>query len=224
MNAASYVSGALFAREHHGRRNAMSQIGVVLNQFAAALLLISFSPLMLLVAWLTWRNDGAPIFFAHFRVGCDGKMFRCLKFRTMFRDAEQMLANLLRDDPQARAEWERDQKLVHDPRVTPIGNLLRRTSLDELPQLFNVLRGEMSLVGPRPITLAELERYGGVRWHYLSVRPGVTGLWQVSGRNDTTYEERVALDRRYVEHRSMWLNLRILFKTIKVVVARDGAR
>jgi lipopolysaccharide/colanic/teichoic acid biosynthesis glycosyltransferase len=224
MNAASYVSGALFAREHHGRRNAMSQIGVVLNQIGAALLLILFSPLMLLVAWLTWRNDGAPIFFAHFRVGCDGKLFRCLKFRTMFRDSEQMLANLLRDDPQARAEWERDQKLVNDPRVTPIGNLLRRTSLDELPQLFNVLRGEMSLVGPRPITVAELGRYGGVRWHYLSVRPGLTGLWQVSGRNDTTYEERVALDRRYVEHRSMWLNLRILFKTIKVVVARDGAR
>jgi lipopolysaccharide/colanic/teichoic acid biosynthesis glycosyltransferase len=142
----------------------------------------------------------------------------------MYRNAEQMLADLLRDDPQARAEWARDQKLTNDPRITPVGNFLRRTSLDELPQLFNVLRGEMNLVGPRPITVAELTRYGRVRWHYLSVRPGLTGLWQVSGRNNTTYEERVALDRRYVEQHSIWLDLRILFKTIKVVVARDGAR
>ena len=130
----------------------------------------------------------------------------------------------MRDNPDARAEWARDQKLTNDPRITPVGNFLRRTSLDELPQLFNVLRGEMNLVGPRPITVAELTRYGRVRWHYLSVRPGLTGLWQVSGRNNTTYEERVALDRRYVEQHSIWLDLRILFKTIKVVVARDGAR
>jgi lipopolysaccharide/colanic/teichoic acid biosynthesis glycosyltransferase len=142
----------------------------------------------------------------------------------MYRDAEQMLADLLRDNAEARAEWARDQKLTNDPRITPVGNFLRRTSLDELPQLFNVLRGEMNLVGPRPITVAELTRYGRVRWHYLSVRPGLTGLWQVSGRNNTTYEERVALDRRYVEQHSIWLDLRILFKTIKVVVARDGAR
>ena len=105
-----------------------------------------------------------------------------------------------------------------------MGHFLRRTSLDELPQLLNVLRGEMSLVGPRPITVAELTRYGRVRWHYLSVRPGITGLWQVSGRNNTTYEERVALDRRYVEQRSMWLDLGILLKTVRVVVLREGAR
>jgi len=135
-----------------------------------------------------------------------------------------VLADLLRDDPQARAEWARDQKLTDDPRITPIGHFLRRSSLDELPQLLNVLRGEMSLVGPRPITVAELTRYGSVRWDYLSVPPGLTGLWQVSGRNNTTYEERVAFDREYVHRRSPWLDLKILLKTVKVVVARDGAR
>jgi lipopolysaccharide/colanic/teichoic acid biosynthesis glycosyltransferase len=135
-----------------------------------------------------------------------------------------VLAELLRDDPQARAEWSRDQKLGRDPRITPVGEFLRRSSLDELPQLLNVLRGEMSLVGPRPITVAELTRYGSVRWDYLSVRPGITGLWQVSGRNNTTYEERVALDRRYVEQRSVLFDVAILFKTVRVVLLREGAR
>jgi lipopolysaccharide/colanic/teichoic acid biosynthesis glycosyltransferase len=142
----------------------------------------------------------------------------------MLRNSEQVLAELLRDDPQARAEWTRDQKLSNDPRITGVGHFRRRSSLDELPQLLNVLRGEMSLVGPRPITVSELTRYGTVRWHYMSVRPGMTGLWQVSGRNNTTYEERVALDRRYVEQRSFVGDLGILLKTVRVVVLREGAR
>ena len=225
MNATSYVSGAAFARKRQeGRQGARARAGIWLNQLGAGVLLLLLSPLMLFIAFMTWRRDGAPILFGHYRVGANGKLFRCLKFRTMYRNAEQMLADLLRDSPTARAEWDRDQKLTNDPRVTPIGDFLRRTSLDELPQLINVLRGEMTLVGPRPITVAELTRYGVVRWHYLSVRPGLTGLWQVSGRNNTTYEERVALDRRYVEHRSTWMDVKILFKTIKVVLARDGAR
>ena len=225
MNAASYVSEALWARGRTGSRGALvEQFSLRSNQLGALLLLLVLSPLMLLVAWLTWRRDGVPVFFAHYRVGRDGRLFRCLKFRTMFREAEQMLANLLHDDPVALAEWNKDQKLRNDPRVTPVGHFLRRTSLDELPQLFNVLRGEMSLVGPRPITVAELTRYGRVRWHYLSVRPGMTGLWQVSGRNNTSYDERVALDRRYVEQRSLWLDVCILVRTVGVVVARDGAR
>ena len=190
----------------------------------ALLILILIAPVMGAVAFLIWRRDGAPVLFAHYRVGHDGKLFRCMKFRTMYRDAERMLSELLEKDPAARAEWQREQKLSRDPRITPIGHFLRRTSLDELPQLFNVLRGDMSLVGPRPITVGELTRYGRVRWHYLSVRPGMTGLWQVSGRNNTSYDERVALDRRYVEERSVWMNLQILVKTVKVVVARDGAR
>jgi exopolysaccharide production protein ExoY len=195
-----------------------------LNQAGAFVLLLMAAPLMLLVAWLIWRRDGAPILFAHYRVGRNGELFRCLKFRSMYRDSERMLQELLLSDPAARAEWERDQKLSRDPRVTPVGHFLRKTSLDELPQLINVLRGEMSLVGPRPITTGELARYGAARWHYLSVTPGMTGLWQVSGRNNTTYDERVALDRRYVEERSVGLDLSILWRTLGVVLARDGAK
>ncbi|MET0165454.1 MAG: sugar transferase [Vicinamibacterales bacterium] len=193
------------------------------NQLAAMLLLILLSPLMAILAFLIWRRDGAPVLYAHYRVGYEGKLFRCMKFRTMLRNSEHVLADLLRNDPQARAEWARDQKLANDPRITRVGRFLRRSSLDELPQLLNVLRGEMNLVGPRPITVAELTRYGGLRWHYLSVRPGITGLWQVSGRNNTTYDERVALDRRYVEQRSWWFDLGILLKTVRVVVMREGA-
>jgi exopolysaccharide production protein ExoY len=225
MNAASYVSEAMLVHERAASASAVvDQFSLYVNQLCALLLLLLLSPLMATVAWLICRRDGAPVFFAHYRVGCNGKLFRCLKFRTMFRNSEQTLADLLMDDPNARAEWKRDQKLAHDPRITPVGNFLRRTSLDELPQLFNVLRGEMSLVGPRPITVAELARYGRVRWHYLCVRPGMTGLWQVSGRNNTSYEERVALDHRYVERRSLWLDVCILLKTVGVVMAGDGAR
>jgi len=226
VKVGSYISEALWFNRQSGSEPAgvQQQLILLLNQAVAFVLLVLLSPLMLLVAWLTWKRDGAPIFFAHYRVGLNGKLFRCLKFRTMYRESEQMLADLLRDNAQAREEWQRDQKLSNDPRVTPVGNFLRRTSLDELPQLFNVLRGEMVLVGPRPITVAELTRYGRVRWHYLSVRPGITGLWQVSGRNDTSYEERVALDRNYVEQRSLWLDMHILFKTVGVVLSRDGAR
>jgi Undecaprenyl-phosphate galactose phosphotransferase WbaP len=225
MNAEAYLAGASSVGSRRGALGALvDPENLLLNQVLAFLMLVLLAPLMALVAFLIWRRDGAPIFFAHYRVGHDGKMFRCMKFRTMLRDAEPVLAALLASSPQARAEWQRDQKLTNDPRVTPVGNFLRRTSLDELPQLINVLRGEMSLVGPRPITVGELTRYGGVRWHYLSVRPGITGLWQVSGRNNTTYAERVAFDKHYVEKRTAWLDARILMKTVQVVLARDGAR
>lgn len=194
-----------------------------LHRSTALLLLLLLSPVMLVVMWMIWRTDGAPVFFGHHRVGQGGKLFRCLKFRTMRRDAELVLAKLLVDDAQARAEWERDQKLTNDPRITPIGRFLRKTSLDELPQLINVLRGDMRLVGPRPVTPPELMRYDAVRWHYLSVRPGITGLWQVSGRNSTTYAERVTLDRRYVENASLLLDMKILLRTVVVVVTGHGA-
>ena len=225
MNAEAHLAGALSISPRRRRIDIVTDmIAIRVNQLLALLILLLLAPLMGVVALMIMRSDGAPILFAHYRVGHGGKLFRCMKFRTMYRDAERMLAELLEADPQARAEWRREQKLQNDPRITPIGHFLRRTSLDELPQLFNVLRGEMSLVGPRPITVGELTRYGRVRWHYLSVRPGMTGLWQVSGRNNTSYDERVALDRRYVEERSVWMDLRILVKTVKVVVARDGAR
>ncbi len=194
------------------------------NQLAATLLFFALAPVLLVIALLIWRSSGMPLLFGHYRVSQSGRLFRCLKFRTMYADADAMLADLLAHDLQARAEWQRDQKLTHDPRVTPIGRFLRRTSLDELPQLFNVIGGEMRLVGPRPVTVAELERYGAARWHYFRVRPGMTGLWQVSGRNNTTYQERVLLDRRYVEQRSLWLDFVILLRTVKVVLLREGAK
>jgi len=141
----------------------------------------------------------------------------------MRADADRVLHELLESDPACRAEWQRHHKLTNDPRVTALGPWLRRSSLDELPQLLNVLRGEMALVGPRPITVDELRRYGRARWHYLSVLPGMTGLWQVGGRNQTTYERRVELDEFYVKNRSVWLDCRILAKTVVVVLRREGA-
>ena len=225
MNAASFVAGSRVVNRMATSSTRLNDtLMLALNQGAALLLLLLLSPLLAGIAFLIWQRDGAPVLFAHYRVGLDGKLFRCMKFRSMLRSSEQVLADLLRSDPAAREEWARDQKLRDDPRITPIGRFLRRSSLDELPQLLNVLRGEMKLVGPRPITVAELTRYGSVRWHYLSVRPGITGLWQVSGRNDTTYEERVSLDRRYVEQQSLLGDLAILLKTARVVVLREGAR
>lgn len=225
MNAATFIAGVRVVSTASISHNRMADGAFMLiNRVAALLLSILLSPLLIVVAVLIWERDGAPILFAHYRVGRDGKLFRCMKFRSMLLDSEQVLAQVLRDDPVAQAEWARDQKLTNDPRITPIGQFLRKTSLDELPQLFNVLRGEMTLVGPRPITVAELTRYGSVRWHYVSVRPGITGLWQVSGRNNTSYEERVALDRDYVERRSILGDVSILIKTVRVVVLREGAR
>lgn len=194
-----------------------------LNQLTALVLLLLILPLLLLIAFRIWRVDGAPLTFAHYRVGQRGRLFRCFKFRSMVRNSEEVLARLLLSDDAARAEWERDQKLRNDPRVTPIGSLMRKTSLDELPQLFNVLRGEMHLVGPRPVTVGELRRYGPRKRHYLSVKPGLTGLWQVSGRNNTTYDERVEFDSQYVERRNPVLDTWILIRTVKVLLTGDGA-
>jgi lipopolysaccharide/colanic/teichoic acid biosynthesis glycosyltransferase len=193
------------------------------HRASGLVLLILISPLLVLIALAIWFTDGAPLLFAHYRVGRNGKLFRCMKFRTMRVDSQQRLSDLLASDPAARAEWEREHKLTRDPRVTAIGRFLRRTSLDELPQLLNVLRGEMVLVGPRPITVEELKRYGRVRWHYLSVPPGITGLWQVSGRNSVSYERRVELDRTYVETRSWRLDAQILLRTVLVVLTAHGA-
>jgi len=197
---------------------------LLVNRLLALLAIALLSPVMLIVALLVWHHDGRPILFGHYRVGQNGRLFRCLKFRSMAINSQELLKELLDGNASARAEWERDHKLTDDPRITPIGHFIRRTSLDELPQLFNVLRGDMVFVGPRPITYEELRKYGRNRWHYLSVRPGITGLWQVSGRNELTYAQRIDMDRDYVEDRSHIGDLRILVKTLKVVVAREGAR
>ncbi|HVK31603.1 MAG TPA: sugar transferase [Burkholderiaceae bacterium] len=226
MNAQTFVLDGRAVQLQLAERSgpAAAMLGVLAQRIAAALLLIVFAPLMLWVAWRIWRVDGSPVLYGGWRVGRGGRLFRCLKFRTMVLDAQPALERLLREDPAARAQWEREQKLDDDPRVTPVGRFLRRSSLDELPQLFNVLRGDMALVGPRPITVPELERYGAARWHYLNVRPGMTGLWQVSGRSDVSYPQRVQLDRSYVEQRTLVGDVQILLRTVKVVLGHDGAR
>ena len=189
----------------------------------AGLMLLVLSPIFLILTLIV-RADGGPAFFAHRRIGRDGEGFGCLKFRSMVTDSQARLEALLASDPAARAEWEATRKLKNDPRVTKIGRFLRATSLDELPQLINVLRGEMSLVGPRPVIQAELDRYyGAAALHYMSVRPGITGLWQVSGRSDTSYAQRVALDMAYVSGLSVWQDIRILLRTPVAVLSRRGA-
>jgi lipopolysaccharide/colanic/teichoic acid biosynthesis glycosyltransferase len=194
-----------------------------LDIIGAGLGLVVLSPLFLIVA-LMLRADGGPAFFAHQRVGRGGKLFGCLKFRSMVIDSQARLEALLASDPAARAEWEATRKLKNDPRITRIGRFLRSTSLDELPQLINVLLGEMSLVGPRPVQEAEIDRYyGASAAHYMAVRPGITGLWQVSGRSETSYESRVALDVAYVSRPSLLADLSILLRTPVAVVSRRGA-
>lgn len=181
-----------------------------------------FGPLMLIIAALVKREGGDAI-FAHERLGRNGVLFPCLKFRTMVPDAKERLAALLASDPAARAEWERDHKLSNDPRITALGGFLRKTSLDELPQFFNVLRGEMSLVGPRPITAAEREKYGEDFEFYAQCRPGITGIWQVSGRNNISYPARVALDAQYALNQSILLDLAILLRTFWVMASGSGS-
>lgn len=185
---------------------------------------VFISPLLVYIAYRIKKEDPGPVFFAHTRIGKDGKPFPCYKFRSMVVNSQEMLQKYLAENPAAREEWERDFKLKDDPRVTPIGKVLRRTSLDELPQIFNVLRGEMSLVGPRPVIQEELDKYyGETAKLYCTVKPGITGLWQVSGRSDIGYDERVALDATYIKYRSMWGDIVILWKTIGVVLMKKGA-
>jgi Undecaprenyl-phosphate galactose phosphotransferase WbaP len=194
-----------------------------LDIIGAGVGLLLLAPFFLIVALMV-RADGGPAFFAHQRVGRGGKLFGCLKFRSMVIDSQSRLETLLANDPAARAEWEATRKLKNDPRITRVGRFLRSTSLDELPQLINVLRGEMSLVGPRPVQEAEIDRYyGASAAHYMAVRPGITGLWQVSGRSETSYESRVALDVSYVSRPSMLTDLSILLRTPVAVLSRRGA-
>ncbi|HGZ2144649.1 TPA: undecaprenyl-phosphate galactose phosphotransferase WbaP, partial [Escherichia coli] len=189
---------------------------------ASIAIIILLSPVLLYISRLV-KKDGGPAIYGHERIGKDGKPFKCLKFRSMVTNSKDVLNELLQNDPEAKREWDTTFKLKNDPRITKIGAVLRRTSLDELPQLFNVLKGEMSLVGPRPIITAELERYNEEVDYYLLSKPGMTGLWQVSGRSDVDYETRVYLDAWYVKNWSMWNDIAILFKTVGVVLKKDGA-
>jgi exopolysaccharide production protein ExoY len=185
--------------------------------------IVLFAPLLIICFLATVVMSPGPALFRHKRVGFNGKHFDCLKFRTMVTDASARLQCLLESDPSAADEWAVNRKLKRDPRVTAIGAILRKTSLDELPQLFNVLKGEMSIVGPRPVTGEELERYATSVRAYLACRPGITGLWQVSGRSATTYDKRVACDTFYVQNWSMALDVKILIVTIPSLLFSDGA-
>jgi exopolysaccharide production protein ExoY len=206
-----------------GKTAVISPAWDLAQRVLAVPILIFVLPVMLAVALAVVLQDSGPVFFAHRRIGYGGRAFGCIKFRTMRVDAEALLSDLLSSIPAAREEWARDQKLRQDPRVTPLGRWLRTTSIDELPQLINVLRGEMNLVGPRPIVEAEIARYGDRFRHYCSVKPGITGLWQVSGRNDVGYRTRVALDVLYAKHRSPTLDLWILIRTVPAVLRRQGS-
>jgi exopolysaccharide production protein ExoY len=189
----------------------------------AGSILVFLAPLMLLIALLIWMEDGGWPLFGHRRIGRGGVSFACLKFRSMVPDAEARLERLLASSPEARLEWQTDHKLREDPRITRLGGFLRRSSLDELPQLINVLRGEMGIVGPRPIVESEVRRYGHAFKHYCAVRPGITGLWQVSGRNNLSYRRRVALDRLYVRSRSLNRDIAIMAMTLPAVLTRNGS-
>ena len=194
----------------------------LLDLVGALALALVFSPLMVGIV-ISLRRAGGTVIYKHRRVGRDGKMFECLKFRTMVPNADQVLHDLLERNPELMAEWVRGHKLRNDPRVTRLGRFLRRTSLDELPQIWNVVCGEMSLVGPRPVIREELLRYGRNVGTYLAAKPGITGLWQVTGRNNTDYRRRVVLDTYYVRNQNLLLDLYILVKTTGVVLGGSGA-
>ena len=208
--------------QHSMSRTLAQAVKSGLDISAAVVLLILSSPIFLVAAIFNLFSDG-PLFFAHQRLGVGGKMFPCLKFRTMVVDGDRVLQEAFASDPALEAEWRATQKLRHDPRVTPFGRFLRKTSLDELPQLINVICRQMSLVGPRPIVQSEVHFYGEDIAHYYNTRPGVTGLWQVSGRSNTTYARRVQLDVWYVNNWSVWLDIAVLLKTLPAVLSRSGA-
>jgi exopolysaccharide production protein ExoY len=219
VNTHSDLRFAEIASTHPIGLNSKRLVDIILAVSGIVLL----APLLIICFVATVLMSPGPALFRHRRVGFKGKYFDCLKFRTMVQDAPERLRRLLDSDPLAAAEWAANRKLRHDPRVTAIGTILRKSSLDELPQLFNVLKGDMSIVGPRPVTDEELIRYSGAINAYLACRPGITGLWQVSGRSTTTYDKRIACDTFYARNWSMSLDAKILIVTIPAVLISDCA-
>jgi Undecaprenyl-phosphate galactose phosphotransferase WbaP len=200
-----------------------SSIKRIVDIVGSLLGIVLLSPCLLAFALLIKLDSAGPAFYTQPRLGKDGKRIKIYKFRTMVANAEQALADYLKGNEQAQHEWEATQKLRNDPRVTRVGKILRRFSIDETPQLFNVLLGDMSLVGPRPIMLNQIRIYGESIDIYQGVRPGMTGLWQVSGRNRTTFQERARFDVYYVRHWSIWLDIYVLLRTVWIVLVQDGA-
>jgi exopolysaccharide production protein ExoY len=221
-NVSAVVAQVVLSPDRTRRLERIGKRGLDIGIAGTALFLLL--PLLLLIGLLVWAGDRKSPIFRHMRIGRGGRSFGCLKFRSMVTNGDAVLRAHLVADPTAQREWDETHKLTNDPRVTPLGAVLRKTSLDELPQLVNVLRGEMSLVGPRPIVQAELARYGSAFPTCFSVTPGVTGLWQVSGRSDCSYAERVALDLDYATRWSFSRDIAIMLRTIPAVLAQRGSR
>ena len=196
----------------------------VFDIVAASLVLLFVAPLLILVAVLIRLQDGQKALYSQPRWGFHGETFQCFKLRSMVPNAAEKLQAVLDSNPDARREWDLTQKLTNDPRITPLGKFIRATSIDELPQLLNIIRGDMSVVGPRPIPLYERPKYGEDFVHYCSVRPGLTGLWQTSGRSNTTYAQRIEMDKEYVQTRTFWGDVWIILKTIPAVLMSVGAK
>lgn len=227
MNSRVFKAGDLLGassviQSSDGSRASIPASKRIFDVLSASALLLFVAPLMIVI-FLLVRLDGGPAIFAHRRVGQNGRPFYCLKFRSMFTDSSARLETLLNTDVAAREEWARDHKLRFDPRVTPLGRFLRASSLDELPQLINIIRGDMSVVGPRPIVRAEAQRYGTRFAHYCRSRPGLTGIWQISGRNDVSYRKRVAMDVFYARNASFPLDMKIVCLTIPAVLFSRGS-
>jgi exopolysaccharide production protein ExoY len=222
----SYMS-QIYAQERAVRVQGRRPVGGAMKRSCDIILalaaIVALLPLLAAVYLLVAATSPGPVIFRHRRIGVGGRQFECFKFRTMQIDAERRLRDLLAKDPAARREWELKHKLSDDPRVTPLGSLMRRSSLDELPQLFNILFGQMSMVGPRPIVDSEIAKYNEHFAVYASGRPGLTGLWQVKGRNTTSYDQRVAYDVEYLRNWSLWKDLRILIMTVGHVFEGTGA-
>lgn len=217
-NSADYPSTTVFVAEETlgGRRKRCLDI------LFSIISIIALTPIMLIISLLVLILDGGPAIIRHERIGLRGASFGCLKFRTMIKNGEDVLRAHLAENINAQKEWEKTRKLTNDPRVTRIGRILRKTSLDELPQIFNILIGDMSFVGPRPIVYEEIKRYGSAFLDYRQTRPGLTGAWQISGRNDIAYDVRIELDRSYISNWSLWLDLTIILKTIPAVIRAKG--
>jgi len=215
-----HLGGVDFGPGAYGRL--YRRAGKRLFDIALALMTLPLLLPVIAILWLAVSRDGGNGFFGHKRVGRNGKVFRCWKLRTMVVDAEEKLRAHLEANPEAAAEWARDHKLTDDPRITRLGAFLRKTSLDELPQIWNVIKGDMSFVGPRPIVRMELHKYGMFRPVYLSMTPGITGLWQVSGRNDVSYDERVQFDVDYSDSLSLFTDIRLIAQTALSVIGGTG--
>lgn len=225
MEAESLIDGhmMMFSVRNNLRSRANRLLKQVFDWCLTLVGTVCISPFLLLIGLWIYYDSPGPVIFKHRRIGKGGKEFYCYKFRTMCMDSKEKLKKLLEMNPEAKKEWTENFKLKHDPRVTRSGSFLRSTSLDELPQIFNVLKGEMSLVGPRPIINEEIHYYGKYIDDYYMVQPGITGLWQTSGRSDTGYEQRVQMDTWYVRNWDFWFDVVLLWRTLKVVIQRKGA-